>query len=140
VLDRAFEAPAPNRKWIADFTYIWTAEGWLYVAAVLDLLSRRLVDERDHDGSARRRRFRHGDWRRGRPEALCIIRIAAARADSSGRRNEFFVGRSQKFVKCLCGRSPFERLARSCVEGGRHGGDLVSTMHAQVCALWKILT
>ena len=29
VLDRAFEAPAPNRKWIADFTYIWTAEGWL---------------------------------------------------------------------------------------------------------------
>jgi putative transposase len=33
VLDRSFEAPAPNRKWIADFTYVWTAEGWLYVAA-----------------------------------------------------------------------------------------------------------
>jgi putative transposase len=30
VLDRAFEAPAPNRKWIAHFTYVWTAEGWLY--------------------------------------------------------------------------------------------------------------
>jgi putative transposase len=43
VLDRAFEAPAPNRKWIADFTYIWTAEGWLYVAAVVDLFSRRVV-------------------------------------------------------------------------------------------------
>lgn len=27
VLDRAFAAPAPNRKWIADFTYVWTAEG-----------------------------------------------------------------------------------------------------------------
>jgi putative transposase len=38
VLDRAFQAPVPNRKWIADFTYIWTAEGWLYVAVVLDLL------------------------------------------------------------------------------------------------------
>src|SRR4051812_24134732 len=37
VLDRSFEASAPNRKWIADFTYVWTAEGWLYVAAVLDL-------------------------------------------------------------------------------------------------------
>ena len=37
VLDRTFEAPAPNRKWIADFTYVWTAEGWLYVAAVVDL-------------------------------------------------------------------------------------------------------
>ena len=76
-----------------------------------------------------------------------VIKLKAERdilkkavADSSGRRNELFVGRSQKFVKCLCGRFPFERLARSCVEGGRHGGDLVSTMHAQVCALWKILT
>ena len=37
VLDRTFEASAPNRKWIADFTYVWTAEGWLYVAAVIDL-------------------------------------------------------------------------------------------------------
>jgi putative transposase len=43
VLERQFEASAPNRKWVADFTYIWTAEGWLYVAAVLDLFSRRVV-------------------------------------------------------------------------------------------------
>ena len=43
VLDRHFDAPAPNRKWVADFTYIWTGEGWLYVAVVLDLYSRRVV-------------------------------------------------------------------------------------------------
>ena len=43
ILDRAFEASAPNQKWVADFTYIWTAEGWLYVAAVIDLFSRRVV-------------------------------------------------------------------------------------------------
>ena len=43
VLDRQFEAPSPNRKWVADFTYVWTAEGWLYVAAVVDLFSRRVV-------------------------------------------------------------------------------------------------
>jgi putative transposase len=43
VLDRQFHAAQPNRKWIADFTYIWTAEGWLYVAAVIDLFSRRVV-------------------------------------------------------------------------------------------------
>lgn len=43
VLNRQFTAPAPNRKWVADFTYIWTAEGWLYVAVVLDLYSRRIV-------------------------------------------------------------------------------------------------
>lgn len=34
VLDRTFTAAAANRKWVADFTYLWTAEGWLYVAAV----------------------------------------------------------------------------------------------------------
>ena len=43
VLDRPFTAQAPNQKWVADFTYIWTAEGWLYVAVVLDLFSRRVV-------------------------------------------------------------------------------------------------
>ena len=43
VLDRQFEATAPNQKWISDFTYLWTAEGWLYVAAVIDLFSRRVV-------------------------------------------------------------------------------------------------
>ena len=43
VLDRTFEAPSANRKWVADFTYIWTAEGWLYVATVVDLFSRRVV-------------------------------------------------------------------------------------------------
>ena len=43
MLDRQFEASAPNQKWVADFTCIWTAEGWLYVAAVIDLFSRWVV-------------------------------------------------------------------------------------------------
>lgn len=43
VLERQFTATAPNQKWVADFTYVWTQEGWLYVAAVLDLFSRRVV-------------------------------------------------------------------------------------------------
>ena len=43
VLDRQFKADSPNQKWVADFTYIWTAEGWLYAAVVLDLYSRRVV-------------------------------------------------------------------------------------------------
>jgi transposase InsO family protein len=34
MLDRGFAAPAPNRNWVADFTYIWTGEGWLYVAEI----------------------------------------------------------------------------------------------------------
>jgi transposase InsO family protein len=43
ILDRDFAADRPNRKWLAGFTCIWTAEGWLYVAVVLDLFSRRVV-------------------------------------------------------------------------------------------------
>jgi putative transposase len=43
VLDRQFAAAAPNRKWATDITYIPTDEGWLYLAGVLDLCSRRLV-------------------------------------------------------------------------------------------------
>jgi putative transposase len=43
VLDRDFTATAPNQKWVADFTYLWTQEGWLYLAVVLDLFSRRVV-------------------------------------------------------------------------------------------------
>ena len=42
ILDLDFQANRPNQKWLADFAYIWTAEGWLYVAAVLDLYSRRI--------------------------------------------------------------------------------------------------
>ena len=43
VLDRQFTADAPNQKWVADFTYIPTGEGWLYLAVVLDLYSRMVV-------------------------------------------------------------------------------------------------
>jgi putative transposase len=43
VLKRNFTAPAPNKVWVADITYIWTREGWTYLAALLDLHSRRVV-------------------------------------------------------------------------------------------------
>lgn len=43
LLDRDFSAPAPNSKWVTDITGVWTAEGWLYVAVVLDLFSRLVV-------------------------------------------------------------------------------------------------
>jgi transposase InsO family protein len=43
LLDRDFTAPAPNTKWLADITYVATAEGWLFLAAVLDCFSRKIV-------------------------------------------------------------------------------------------------
>lgn len=43
ILNREFSVNAPNRIWLADITYLWTLEGWLYIAAILDLFSRRVV-------------------------------------------------------------------------------------------------
>jgi putative transposase len=43
LLNRDFTAELPNRAWVTDVTYVWTQEGWLYLAAILDLYSRRVV-------------------------------------------------------------------------------------------------
>lgn len=43
LLQQDFSALAPNQKWVADITYVKTQEGWLYVAAILDLFSRKVV-------------------------------------------------------------------------------------------------
>lgn len=43
LLKQDFEADAPDQKWVSDITYIWTDEGWLYLAVVLDLFSRMVV-------------------------------------------------------------------------------------------------
>jgi putative transposase len=42
-LDRNFSATRPNQRWVTDITYVWTGEGWAYLAAILDLFSRRVV-------------------------------------------------------------------------------------------------
>lgn len=43
VLDRRFDVDAPNKVWTADISYVWTFEGWLYLAVVMDLYSRQIV-------------------------------------------------------------------------------------------------
>jgi putative transposase len=43
LLQQDFSATAPNQKWVGDITYLWTDEGWLYLATVIDLYSRRVV-------------------------------------------------------------------------------------------------
>lgn len=73
VLDRQFTAERPNQKWIADFTYIWTAEGWLYVAAVIDLFSRRVVGwsmKAEMTAQLVADALIMAIWRRGQPDAL----------------------------------------------------------------------
>jgi putative transposase len=73
VLDRQFQADMPNQKWVADFTYIWTAEGWLYVAVVLDLYSRRAVGwsmQASMTSQLVADALMMAVWRRGRPLEL----------------------------------------------------------------------
>jgi putative transposase len=75
VLDRQFVATAPNQRWVADFTYIWTDEDWLYFAAVLDLYSRRIVGwSMSHDMTAQlvTDALIMAIWRRGRPRELLV--------------------------------------------------------------------
>ncbi|VAW78664.1 Mobile element protein [hydrothermal vent metagenome] len=43
LLCRNFTVEKPNQVWVGDITYIWTAEGWLYLATVIDLFSRRII-------------------------------------------------------------------------------------------------
>ncbi|WHZ21745.1 MAG: Transposase [Nitrospira sp.] len=73
VLNHQFDVPTSKRKWVADFTYLWTAEGWFYVAAVIDLFSRRMASwsmqatmtaQLVTDASVM------AIWRRGKPEAV----------------------------------------------------------------------
>ena len=73
LLDRQFAAERPNQKWIADFTYIWTAEGWLYVSAVIDLFSRRVVGwsmNANMTAQLVADALLMAVWRRGKPDAL----------------------------------------------------------------------
>ncbi len=73
VLDREFVATAPNQKWVADFTYVWTSEGWLYVAVVIDLFARRVVGWSMQESMTAQLvtdALIMAVWRRGDPHAL----------------------------------------------------------------------
>lgn len=75
LLQQYFEASKPNEKYVTDITYIWTEEGWLYLATVMDLYSRMLV------GWALSERMtstlvmdalKMALWRRGRPRGVIV--------------------------------------------------------------------
>lgn len=73
VLDRQFRADAPNQMWVADLPCIWTAQGWLYVATVLDLHSRRIVGWSMQESMTSKLvvdALMMAMWRRGKPVAL----------------------------------------------------------------------
>jgi putative transposase len=75
VLNRDFTASEPNAKWVSDTTYVWTAEGWLYVAAILDLFSRLVVGwamDQHNDEQLVRRAFEMALLRRSPPTEVLL--------------------------------------------------------------------
>ena len=86
VLNREFSADQLNRKWVSDITYIWTDEGWLYLASVMDLFSRRIAgwsmsDRIDQDLTLKAIDMALQQWRSNngsRMLAFCITLIVAA--------------------------------------------------------------
>ena len=87
-LDGDFAADTPNRKWAGDITHVWTQEGWLYLAVILDLHSRRVIGwavsdrmKKDCGIVCDRGRSGHWIWRCAcaiRHPAVFSIQIAAA--------------------------------------------------------------
>ncbi len=117
ILDRRFQASAPNQKWAADFTYIWSGEGWTYVAVVIDLFSRRVVGwsmRASMTSDLVAEALTMALWRRGKPEALmhhsdrgsqlgfnwssqhhlASIFVAASKASAGVRQPSVFRGRA----------------------------------------------
>lgn len=73
LLQRPCQAAGLNQRWVADVTYVWTAEGWLYVAVVLDLCSRRVVGwsmSATMTAQLVIDALLMAGWRRGRPTAV----------------------------------------------------------------------
>jgi putative transposase len=90
VLDRQFSASRPNQRWITDFTYIWTAEGWLCVAAVVDLFSRRVVGwsmKAEMTAQLVTDALVMAIWRRASRKPYCITRTKVANTPASTSRN-----------------------------------------------------
>jgi putative transposase len=75
LLQQNFSASKPNEKWVSDITYVWTEEGWLYLAVVMDLYSRLVVgwsmSER-MTSTLVKDALQMAIWRRKRPQGVII--------------------------------------------------------------------
>ena len=93
VLDQNFAAFGPNQKWGVDISYIWTTEGWLYLAVVLDLFSRRIV------GWAMRDRLKQDLALTALRRAIAIRRPPKGLIHHSDRGSQYCADDYQKLLK-----------------------------------------
>lgn len=96
LLDRDFGAAEANRKWAGDITYIWTREGWLYLAIVLDLFSRRIV------GWSMQANLEHSLVLKALGSAICQRQPDAGLVHHSDRGSQYA---SADFQQALCEQS-----------------------------------
>jgi putative transposase len=90
VLNRDFTACFPNTKWVSDTTFVWTTEGWLYVAAVLDLFSRLVVGwamDAHNDEELVRRALEMALLRRSPPSQMLVHSDQGSPSTSRGYRS-----------------------------------------------------
>ena len=142
LIDQDFAATAPNQKWGVDISYVWTRKGWLYLAVVIDLFSRRVVGwsvgDRLHRSLALAASRRALAIRRPAPGLIHHSdRDAAAGFKRSSQQG--LVGAVEPLVKRLCRRLPAPGLPGSGVEGGGHRRDLLGAVFAQVRAFREVL-
>ena len=93
ILDQDFEAKAHNQKWGVDISYVWTAEGWLYLAIVLDVFSRRII------GWAVSDRLKKGLVLKALERAIAIRRPPKDVIHHSDRGSQYCSHDYQKFLK-----------------------------------------
>jgi putative transposase len=75
ILNRNFKASSPNEKWCSDITYIWTVEGWMYLAVVIDLYSRAVIGWSIQSTMSRQLvcdALMMAQWRRGFPRNVIL--------------------------------------------------------------------
>jgi putative transposase len=92
LLDRQFTATEPNQKWVADVTYVSTDEGWLYLATVMDLFSRRII------GYATSRRLKQELVLEALRRAIHRRRPAPGVLHHSDRGSQYAAGAYQAFL------------------------------------------
>jgi len=92
VLDRQFTVTAPDTTWVTDITYLWTREGWLYLAVILDLFSRRVVGWSMSESITRQLTLDALEAALGQrtpPLACCITPIAGASTRAATTRRSW---------------------------------------------------
>ena len=114
LLGQGFQAPAPNRVWLSDITYIATEEGWLYLAAVLDLATRKVV------GWAMREHLR--------AELVSAALLMAAQRQRPTR--------GSSFIPIAAASTPPSRTAR-CSRAGACGSRWAARAAASTMRRWR---